>query len=403
MLDGSILQVPVMTDFEWSLPTRFIFGPGRLHELATTSQLPGKKPLIVISQGGSMVRSGYLQRVEELLRCNGKAGRVFDRISPNPTSDQIEEGAEVFRSSGCDFGIGLGGGSSIDAAKSICFLAANQGSYWDYMVRGSGGHRKPEHAAYPIVAIPTTAGTGSEADPWTVISKSGSREKAGWGHESTFPHLSIIDPELTITLPPDQTAYTGLDALFHAVEAVLSRAAQPLTDLLALDAVERISSNLPTAVRKGSDLSARCAMSFAAMEAGVCEAMTGVISLHAMGLSLGGLFPGLAHGAGLVLLAPAYFSFIENSVPDRFRQLSDAMAAQARQGEGHETSFTARLERLISESGLAGQRLEDFGIRPDHLADLVANTYQCAGLHFDRTPVEMDADDVEHIFRASFA
>jgi alcohol dehydrogenase len=390
-----------VTPFDTFLPTRFLFGPGRLEALGTTPYLPGKRALVVIGSGGAMVSSGYLQRVKELLRRNGVSAAVFDRIRPNPESQQIEDGADVFRSSRCDFTLGLGGGSSLDAAKSIAFMAANPGHYWDYMVRGSGGRRAPGRPAHPIVAIPTTAGTGSEADPWTVVSKSGGKEKAGWGHDSTFPCLSIIDPELTFTLPPEQTAYTGLDALLHAVEAVLSRAAQPLSDLLALDAIARIRRDLPGAVHRSDDITCRCGMSMAALEAGVCEALTGVISLHAMGLALGGLFPGVAHGAALVSLAPAYFKFLEAAAPDRFGRLAIAMAGGWTGGRGGKESFTQRLERLIAESGLAGTRLGAFGVSREDVPALVENTFQCAGAHFERTPAAMGADDVDRIFRGA--
>jgi alcohol dehydrogenase len=206
---------------------------------------------------------------------------------------------------------------------------------------------------------------------------------------------------LTLTLPPTQTAYTGLDALLHAVEAVLSRAAQPFSDLLALDAIARIRHHLPGAVHRGDDITCRCAMSMAALEAGMCEALTGVISLHAMGLALGGLFPGIAHGAALVSLAPAYFEFLESGVPDRFRRLAKAMADGERQSRGGETGFTIRLEQLITESGLAGTRLRAFGVSTDDVPALVENTFQCAGAHFKRTPLDMSADDVERIFRCA--
>lgn len=200
--------------FNMYMPTPILFGLDKLDELADTPRLPaGDRAMIVTTNGGSMMRCGYYQRVQSLLGSRQVASILCDQISPNPESDEVEAAAAVARAKGVQFVVGLGGGSALDAAKAIALLAANEGAaMWDYMSAGSGKGLTPEHPALPMVAIPTTAGTGSEADPWFVVTKSGSREKIGWGCDATFPALSIVDPKLMLSVPPRITAITGMDA-----------------------------------------------------------------------------------------------------------------------------------------------------------------------------------------------
>ena len=195
-------------NFSAYIPTKLVFGAGELSRLAECS-LPGKKALVVISAGTSMRKYGYLDRLCELLKKNGVEPVVFDKILANPVKTHVMEGAAVCRDNGCDFVVGLGGGSSIDSAKSIAVMAVNDGDYWDY-VSGGTGKGMPVRKALPIVAIPTTAGTGTEMDPWTVITNEDTKEKIGFGCDLTFPTLSIVDPELMLSIPPKFTAYQGL-------------------------------------------------------------------------------------------------------------------------------------------------------------------------------------------------
>jgi len=217
-------------DFSYYMPTRILFGCGKLKELSTTPFVPGTKALIVIGASGAMRRHGYLDRAIEYLKANNVDSVVYDKIQPNPVSEHVEEGAAVAKENQCDFVVGLGGGSTIDSAKSIAVMAVNPGVYWDYIHGGSGKGKTPENGALPIVAVTTTAGTGTEADPWTVITKSETNEKIGWGSPFTFPTLSIVDPELMLSVPPKQTAYTGMDAFFHSVESYLATVSQPTSD-----------------------------------------------------------------------------------------------------------------------------------------------------------------------------
>jgi alcohol dehydrogenase len=175
--------------FNYYMPARILFGKGKLNELHS-QRLPGRKALIVISAGSSMKRLGILQRLEEQLDKAGAGHVLFDRILPNPIKQHVTEGAALAREAGCDFVIGLGGGSSIDSAKSIAVMAANPGDYWDYISGGTGKGLPVPNDPLPVVAITTTAGTGTEADPWTVITNGD--EKIGFGYDKTFPVLSVV-------------------------------------------------------------------------------------------------------------------------------------------------------------------------------------------------------------------
>ena len=203
---------------------------------------------------------GYLERVLAQLRLNNVETLVYDKILPNPIKEHVMEAAAICREEKCDFVVGLGGGSSIDSAKSIAVMACNDGDYWDYVSGGSGKGR-PVTKALPIIAIPTTAGTGTEMDPWTVITHETAQEKIGFGCQLTFPTLSIVDPELMYSMPKGLTAATGMDALTHAIESYITPGAWAMSDMFELKAIEMIAANLKAAVDDGNNVAAREAMS----------------------------------------------------------------------------------------------------------------------------------------------
>ena len=311
--------------FNHYMPSRIFFGAGALDQLGNVP-LPGKKALIVISAGKSMRQNGYLDRLIALLKKNGAESVVFDKIQPNPIKSHVMEAAELARQSGCDFVIGLGGGSSIDSAKSIAMMAKNPGDYWDYIGGGSGQGKPVLNGALPIIAITTTAGTGTEADPWTVITKEETNEKIGYGNDHTFPLVSIVDPELMLSVPPHLTAYQGMDAFFHAAEGVIANCASPMSDLYALKSIETIARWLPVAVKDGANQEARAQMAFANMLSGFVESTSSCTSEHSLEHALSAFHPELPHGAGLTMLSVAYFGFFLDRIPGHlFENMARAM------------------------------------------------------------------------------
>ena len=392
-------------DFMFYMPTRILFGCGKLAELGTTPFLPGKKALVVIGASGAMRKHGYLDRVTALLKDNGADSVVYDKIQPNPVSEHVEEGAGIAKKNGCDFVLGLGGGSTIDTAKSIAIMAVNPGQYWDYIGGGSGKGKTPENGALPIVAIPTTAGTGTEADPWTVITKSDTNEKIGYGNAFTFPKLSIVDPELMVSVPANQTAYTGMDAFFHSVESYLATCNQPTSDHLALEAVGLITKYLPIAVKDGSNLEARTKLAWANTEAGLCESLSCCISHHSMEHAVSAYFPDVAHGAGLTMLSVAYFSYLAERNPNRFPDLARAMGEdlEGLSEQEQAMAFITGLKKLIKNIGLEQHGLREYGIQRSDLPKLAENAFHTMGKLFELTPVKLTVDDATAIYERAYA
>jgi alcohol dehydrogenase len=391
-------------DFSYYMPTRIIFGCGKLNELKTTPYIPGKKALVVIGSSGAMKKHGYLDRVIKYLKENGVKSVVYDKIVPNPVSEHVEEGAGIAKENGCDFILGLGGGSTLDSSKSIALMAVNPGKYWDYINGGSGGGKTPPNPALPIVAITTTAGTGTEADPWTVITKTDTNEKIGWGNNSTFPVLSIVDPELMVSVPPKMTAYTGMDAFFHSVESYLATINQPTSDHLALEAISLITRYLPIAVKDGKNIEARTNLAWANTEAGICESLSCCISHHSMEHALSAYHPDIAHGAGLTMLSVSYFSCLAEKHPARFPDMAKAMGedVDALPEKERPFAFITALKKLIKNIGLEEEKLSDYGVKKEELKTLAENSSYTMGMLYDITPVELTLDDIVNIYENAY-
>jgi len=365
-----------MINFDYRIPTRLIFGPGKLNELGHID-LPGKKALIVISAGMSMRKYGYLERVEKLLEKNGAQSVVFDRILPNPINKHVAEGAAMARKEKCDFIIGLGGGSSIDSAKSIAIMARNPGDYWDYINGGTGKGQPVEGGVLPVLAITTTAGTGTEADPWTVITHEERQEKIGFGTSDTFPVISIIDPELMLSIPPHLTAYQGFDAFFHAAEGFIANISTPFSDAYALKSIELLTQFLPAAVRNGSDLEARTHVALANTLSGLVESTSSCTSEHSMEHALSAHHPELPHGAGLIMLSESYFSYFGGVCPEKLSAMAKGMNEEA-SPEG----FIKALRKLQKACGVDTLKMSDYGITRAELPKLAKNGHDTmAGLY----------------------
>jgi len=393
-------------EFNYYIPTRIIFGAGKLKELATTPYLPGNKALIVISSGTSMRKYGYLEKVQSYLKENGVESVVFDKILPNPIQEHVMEGAAVAKNNGCDFVIGLGGGSSMDSAKSIAVMAKNSGEYWDYINGGSGKGQPVENGALPIVCITTTAGTGTEADPWTVITKTETNEKIGFGIDETFPVLSIVDPELMLSIPPTLTAYQGMDAFFHAAEGYLASIRQPVSDVYALSSVKLVTENLAKAVEDGSDINARSAIAWANTQSGMVESTSCVISQHSIAHGLSALYPELQHGAALICVSVAYFTYMIANTPEkeRFTEMARAMGenVDALAEADRPMAFVTALKKMIAGIGLADMTLADFGVEKSRALEVAKNAIDTMGFLYTLDPCEISEEDTVAIIEASF-
>lgn len=366
---------------DYHIPTKILFGPGKLADLATI-EMPGKKGLIVITGGTAMRKFGYLQRVRDLLGENGVETVVFDKVLPNPIRKHVMEGAELARTTSCDFIIGLGGGSSIDSAKSIAIMAHGKGDYWDHIIGGTGKELPVTQRVLPIVAITTTAGTGTEADPWTVITHEERNEKIGFGLvPQTFPTLSIVDPELMLTVPPKLTAYQGFDAFFHAAEGVIAKIATPVSDMYALTSLSLLNKSLPVAVHDGTHLPARTDVALANTLSGFVESTSSCTSEHSLEHALSAYYPDLPHGAGLIMLSRSYFTFFAPKIPERFILMAKAMGKNPDSVEEHIKPFLfiEALMELQEKCGVNNLKMSDFGIKKEDLPKLAQNAFDTMG------------------------
>jgi alcohol dehydrogenase len=371
-------------------PTRILFGTGQLNNLHKQT-MPGKKAMIVISNGKS--GRSLLPRLEEQLKLCETDAVIFDKVEANPLKSTVEAGAAFARESGCDFVIALGGGSVMDASKIMAMLAPNPGDLWDYVSAGSGKGQPVKNAALPMIAITTTAGTGSEVDAFGVVTNAEANEKIGiGGRDDMFPVLAIVDPELMTTVPPKFTAYQGWDALAHSMEGYISSGATMMSDMYALTAIENIARYLPIAVKDGANIEAREKVAFANTLSGLVMVVGALTSQHSLEHAMSAYHQDLPHGAGLAMLSKAYFThFINAHVCDeRFVKMAQVMGYPDAK---EPMDFIAALDNLQKDCGIADLKMSDYGIKPDEFPALVKNAKATMGkmFRFDRVPLT-DAD-----------
>lgn len=387
--------------FNMYVPTRFIFGNGRLDELHR-QKLPGKKAMVAISNGKSVRENGALARTEEQLKLAGIETALFAGIGANPTKTAVMAGAEFARGNGCDFIVALGGGSVMDAAKAIAMMAANDGDLWDYVEGSTGKALSIRNEPLPIVCITTTAGTGSEADAWGVVTNEETKEKIGvGGYDSLFPVLSVIDPELMASVPPRFTAYQGFDALFHSTECYISKFANVMSDMYALTAIENAGKYLARAVKDGGDMEARERMAFANTLSGVVMTVSVTTAKHAMEHAMSAYHPELPHGAGLIMISRAFYEFFieKHACDDRFISMARALGMKE---ASKPEDFITMLVKLQEDCGVGELKMSDYGFKPDEFDTLARNARETMGGLFSVNPCEMTHEDCVQIYKKSY-
>lgn len=338
---------------EFIVPGQIITGSGALTMAEETLKGLGKKALIVTDK--VMIQLGNCAKVETALKNQGIDYAIYSEIVGEPTDTMIENGLKVYKENGCDFLVALGGGSPIDSMKAIGSLVVNGGNISDYM------GKVIDVEMPPLVAIPTTAGTGSEATQFTIITDTKKDIKMLLKGKVLMPKLAIIDPQFTMTAPPKITAATGLDALCHAVEAYTSRKAQTLSDSFAMSAVKRIFKSLPVAFKDGKNEEARIQMSVAALEAGIAFNNASVTIIHGMSRPIGALFH-VAHGLSNAMLMKECLGFALEGAYDRFADLGRAIGVADATDEDKAAAekFLSAIEGIVKE--LETPTLAEFGI-----------------------------------------
>ena len=384
-------------NFNFYMPSRVIFGSGSLSKLHQ-QKLPGKKALIVTG-GTSIKKYGYLKRLEEELDKANVNYVLFDKILPNPIKDHVMEGASLAKKENCDFIIGIGGGSSIDSSKSIAIMAANEGDYWDYIFGGTGKGKAIPNDPLPVVAITTTAGTGTEADPWTVITNG--NEKIGFGYDKSYPYLSIVDPELMKTVPPKLTAYQGFDALFHSTEGYLNKMASEMSDLFALKAIELIGKSLADAVKDGNNMQAREDVAMANTLSGIVESVSSCTVEHSIEHAMSAYYPKLEHGAGLIIISKEYYTSIANAKV-RDEKMVNMAKALGKKDASKPMDFVDALVDLQKACGVDNLKLSDYDMKKEDLPAIAKNARFAMGGLFECDPHNFTDDEVLSILEKSY-
>ncbi|MCM8710124.1 iron-containing alcohol dehydrogenase [Clostridium sp. SYSU_GA19001] len=389
-----------MSSFNMYIPTRTLFGVGMLNSLKDQA-MPGKKALIVITNGKSIRENGYLLRVEEQLKLAGVQTVVFDKVEPNPLKTTVMAGAVFAKENGCDFIVALGGGSSMDASKAIAIMATNPGDLWDYVQSGTGKRKAIENKPLPIIAITTTAGTGSETDAGAVITNEETQEKVGIKDPRLFPVFAIVDPELMRTVPPKFTAFQGWDALSHSMEGYINNKTNLMSDMYAITAIENVSRYLARAVKDGNDMEARERVAFGNNLSGVVMCVGTTSSQHSLEHAMSAYHQDLPHGAGLIMLSKAYFThFINKHVcDDRFIRMAKAMGMEDAK---EPMDFITMLSKLQEECGIADLKMSDYGIKPEEFETFAHNAKDAMSGLFLVDRCELSIEDCIAIYEASF-
>ena len=317
----------VTTSFR--IPSIIHYGTGALGELGSTAQELSFTRVLLVTDA-SIVKLGVARQAQALL---GKAGigvTLFDKVQPDPTLQNVEDGLAVLRAANCDGIVAVGGGSSIDCAKGISIRHKNPEPLPDFM-----GVEKIPRSGLGVIAVPTTAGTGSEVTRVMVITDSGRDLKMMFASRHCLCAAAIVDPALTLSMPRLLTAAVGVDALCHAIEAYVSKRAQSMTDLLALSAIRLIAPNLHTACDDGQNLRAREAVMLGAMQAGMAFSNSSVALVHGMARPLGACFH-LTHGLSIAVLLPAVTEFSLPAAPERYARIAAEMGASEIVGALHQ-------------------------------------------------------------------
>ena len=300
------------------IPPVIITGSGASEQVGEESRKLGvKKGLIVTDK--VLCELGALEDTKQALTQSKVQFAVYDGVSTEPTVEFVQEGLKAYKENLCDFLIAVGGGSPMDTAKAIAVMVTNTGSIEDYPGLG-----KIPQKGRPIIAIPTTAGTGSEVTPFTIITDTRRNVKMLIGSPFIIPEVAIVDPSLTLTLPQDITAATGIDALTHAIEAYVSVKAQPMSDIFSLSAIELISSNLRQAWSNGNDIEAREKTMLGALQAGIAFSNSSVALVHGMARPVGAYFH-VRHGASNAALLGVVTDFSLTGNPTRYAHIAKAM------------------------------------------------------------------------------
>jgi alcohol dehydrogenase class IV len=375
----------------WNYPTAVRFGAGRIGELPEALSAAGiAKPLLVTDPG--VAAMPMLARVTDNLRAAGRPAAVFSEVAPNPVESNVAAGVTAYRQGGCDGVIAFGGGSALDVGKVVAFMAGQSRPMWDFEDIGDWWTRADPAGIAPIVAVPTTAGTGSEVGRAGVITQEATHRKKIIFHPKMMPAVAILDPELTIGLPRYFTVGTGMDALAHCLEAYCAPGNHPMAEGIAVEGMRLVKENLPRVARDGADIEARGHMLTAAAM-GATAFQKGLGGIHALSHPVGALY-GTHHGMTNAVFMPYVMAFNESAIADKMARLAAWLGLEKQSFAGMLDWVLRLREELGAPHTLAALKVD--GARIEEIA-AAAEVDPTAG----GNPVKLDAAAARRIFAAA--
>jgi len=388
--------------FRHHLPqSNILFEQGGLDKLGEEATNYGEKALIV-TDGSTMEELGFLGQAVSSLKEEGLEVVHYNGVKPNPTNEIVDNGAELAKKEKCDVVVALGGGSTIDTAKSIAVVAGhNANEIWGFLPKEAGGNgRLITDQTLPIIAVPTTSGTGSHVTPYAVLTHAETRGKPGFGNDPMFPQLSIVDINLTKEMPPRLTALTGFDVFAHVSENLVAKGDHHIADPWAREALTIVSNYLPQVVEDSNDLEAREMMALADTYAGLSNTSSSTNLRHAMAHAISGHYPEVAHAQALASIAVA---IMRHNVKqgDKKTRKRYANIAWCLGGTRKPEAAVEELKKLI-ETLTLDKTLEELGVEKSKLQQMAEDTFTYMGGDVANNPVEVDKQDVFRLFEKSY-
>jgi alcohol dehydrogenase len=348
--------------FNFSMPTRAVFGVGKLSSLGEEAAALGKRALVVSDK--QLSASAVFKKALESLHAAGVEAVVFNEVIPNPPDTIVYQGVQKYQQAGCDMLVAAGGGSSIDTAKAIGAIVSNGGTVKDMLDADSVKNPLP-----PFIAIPTTAGTGSEVTIFSVITDSATHEKLILFSANLLPRVAILDPEITLGLPPAVTAGTGMDALTHAIEAYTTAIANPISDAVACGGIELIGKFIRRAYHDGSDLEARAGMLLGSHMAGIAFSNADLGSVHTLGETLGGFYD-LPHGVTMAVFLPYVMEYSLDAASEKYARIAALLGEDVHGLSDLDAAKKAVEHVKVLNRELKIPTLEALGVKPESFAQM---------------------------------
>jgi len=381
--------------FSFTGAKEIVFGDGAFQRLVQyVTSLKGKRPLIVLDK--NLAGRGFDEKIDELLKHAGMKYVLYDKVEAEPVLEMADEVAGMAVKNKADIVVGIGGGSAMDLAKAVAVVAANKGKAKDYL-----GLNKVPGPGLPKIMVPTTAGTGSEVTFTAVFIRKDLKKKEGMNSPYLYPELALLDPTLTLTVPSMVTATTGVDALCHAFESYTSIHSSPMSEMISLEAIRLISSNLRTCVHDGSNLSARKNMLLGSLYAGLGLANAGVTAVHSLSYPLGGTY-GIPHGMANTVLLPSVMRFNLPGALEKYVAVAKTMGEVVSNLSIRDAAYMAveAIENLIDDCGII-DTLETLGIdRKDF--PILADTAMTVARPLENNPRKVTEEDAIEIYEDAF-